>query len=69
MLGDGMWPSLPPPTEECGRGGVDEFWKDASLPNSWDLPSVSESRELRPVTVVTHGGHVPSIWDVSGNPL
>lgn len=69
MLGDGMWPSLPPHTEECGRGGVDEFWKDASLPNSWDLPSVSESRELRPVTVVTHGGHVPSIWDVSGNPL
>lgn len=68
MLGDGMWPPLPPPGGMWQRG-VDEFWKDASLPNSWDLPSVSESRELRPVTVVTHGGHVPSIWDVSGNPL
>lgn len=71
MLGDGMWPSLSPPLPPGGmwQRGVDEFWKDASLPNSWDMPSVSESRELRPVTVVTHGGHVPSIWDVSGNPL
>lgn len=58
--------ALPPP-KECDRGGVDEFWKDASFPNSWDMPSVTATRELRPVTVVTRGGHVPGIWDVSGS--
>lgn len=68
MLGEGMWPSLTPSPGMWQRG-VDEFWKDASLPNSWDMPSVTETRELRPATVVTHGGHVPGIWDVSGSPL
>lgn len=71
VLGEGMWPSLaaPPPRKNVGRGGVDEFWKDASLPNSWDMPSVTATRELRPVTVVTRGGHVSGIWDVSGSLL
>lgn len=50
-----------------GGGGVDVSWKDASFPNSRDMPSVTATRELRPVTVVTRGGHVPSIWDVSGS--
>lgn len=64
--GDVAIPATPTP-EECGREGVDEFWKDASFPNSWDMPSVTATRELRPVTVVTRGGHVPGIWDVSGS--
>lgn len=57
----------PTPGGVCTGGGVDEFWKDASSPNSWDVPSVTATRELRPVTVVTRGGHVPGIWDVSGS--
>lgn len=68
MVGDGMCPSLPPPRGMWQRG-VDEFWKDASLPHSWDMPSVTATRELRPVMVVTRGGHVPGIWNVSGNLL
>lgn len=47
--------------------GVDEFWDDANFHHSWDMPSVTATRELRPVTVVTRGGHVPGIWDVSGS--
>lgn len=62
-----MWPSLPHTPPGGVGGGIDEFWKDASSPNSWDMPSVSATRELRPVMVVTRGGHVPGIWDVSGS--
>lgn len=60
---------IPAPSRGMWQRGVDEFWKDASLPNSWDMPSVSATLELRPVTVVTRGGHVPGIWDVSGSLL
>lgn len=57
------------PPQECGRGGLMSFGRmPASL-----IPEIChlslKTRELRPATVVTHGGHVPGIWDVSGRPL
>lgn len=55
-----------PPMGGWWRWGVlMSFGRMPALPNSWDLPSVTATREPRPMTVVTRGGHVPGIWAVS----